>query len=133
MALTTEERERVRYHLGYLQVQPAASISFGIPRPIQTLFLVETALTNLLEVAEPRVRRIIQVMDDIECKLIDSVDVLEASQMGDLHTRENAPGLIDKEYYRWASRLADVLGVPLYPYSARFKQFVGGGNVPVRR
>jgi hypothetical protein len=133
LALTTAERERVRYHLGYLQVEPAASISFGIPRPIQTLFLVETALTNLLEVAEPRLRKIIQVMDDIECKLIDSVDVLEASQMGDLHTRENAPGLIDKEYYRWASRLADMLGVPLYPYSARFKQFIGGGNVPVRR
>lgn len=133
MALTTEERERVRYHLGYLQVEPAASISFGIPRPIQTLFLVETALTNLLDVALPRVRKIIQIMDDIECKLVDSVDVLEASQMGDLHTRENAPSLIDREYYRWASRLADMLGVPLYPYSARFKQFVGGGNVPVRR
>ncbi len=133
MGLTREEKERVRYHLGYLQVQPAASIQFGIPRPIQTLFLVETALGNLLPEAEPRVRKTIQIMDDIECKLVDSVDVLEASQLGDLHTRENAPGLIDKEYYRWASRLADILGVPLYPYSERFKQFIGGGNVPVRR
>lgn len=133
MALTTEEKERARYHLGYLQVQPAASIQFGIPRPIQTLFLVESAFSNLLEVAEPRVRKIIQIMDEIECKLFDSIDVLEASQLGDLHTRENAPGLIDKEYYRWASRLADILGVPLYPYSERFKAFIGGGNVPVRR
>ena len=44
MALTAEERQQVRYHLGFVSVFPAASINFGMPRPIQTLFLVEQAM-----------------------------------------------------------------------------------------
>ena len=84
--------------------------------------------------AEDRVRRLLNILDRIECRIEQSADVLEASQMGDLHTRENAPELLEKEYVRWASRLADVLGVPLYPYSQRFRKYVGGGgNIPVRR
>jgi hypothetical protein len=72
MALTDEERQRVRYHLGYPSVQPAASISFGLPRPQQTLFLVESAMNLLMPVAENEVRRIIGVMDGVECRLIDA-------------------------------------------------------------
>ena len=51
--LTEEEKERVRYHLGYMETsfggnQTAASLQFGIPRPVQTMFLVEEAIQNLL-------------------------------------------------------------------------------------
>ncbi|KKK54507.1 hypothetical protein LCGC14_3083990, partial [marine sediment metagenome] len=44
MPLTEAEKERVRYHLGYLQVSAAASIQLGIPRPLQTVFLLEQGL-----------------------------------------------------------------------------------------
>src|SRR5690348_18082117 len=45
------------YHMGYLQVSPAASITYGIPAPIQTMFLVEAAMDRLLVNAEDRVRK----------------------------------------------------------------------------
>lgn len=130
MALTTAERERVRYHLGYLQVQPAAAMTFGLPRPIQTLFIVESAMERILEVAIPRVRRILDVLDKVECRLESAQARLAATQLGDLHLRDGEPDLLEREYDRWARRLADIFGVPLYPYAKRF-QSSRAGNVSV--
>ena len=39
MALTEAEKERVRYHLGYLGVSDAASLNFGIPASRQNAVL----------------------------------------------------------------------------------------------
>lgn len=125
----------MRYHLGYPSVQPAASIQFGLPTPSQTAFLVESAFNLLLPEARPRARAIACKMDQIECKLLGTTDVLEASKLGELETRENAPDLMEREYARWGYRLAEVLGVPVYPFSEKYKR--GGarmaGSIPVRR
>lgn len=136
MALTAAERERVRYHLGYLNTAAAASLTFGIPKPIQTLFLVEQAMTDLLVVAEPRVRNILCRLDNIETRLDQALDTLDAAQIGELRLRtgkagESTPDLLEREYIRWAGRLADQLGVPLYPYSKRFSNAGNSVNVPV--
>lgn len=132
MALTPEEKVRVRYHLGYLNVQPAASLSFGIPKPQQTMFLVEQSMDLLIAGAEDIVRRLIGILDSIECKLLEAAEYLVAESIGDLKLREKAPQALEQEYGRWAKRLADTLGVPLYPFSARFSGGSGGaGNVPV--
>lgn len=135
MPLTTQDREKIRYHLGYINVQPAASITFGVPRPQQTLFLVETAMSNILEESIPRVRQIVSVLDSIECKLIDAQERLKATELGELKLRRDETDALDKEYLRWASRLADLLGVPLYAYSQRFASLTQrrAGNVPVFR
>jgi hypothetical protein len=134
MPLDAREKERARYHLGYLAVQPAASIQFGIPRPIQTMFLVETALENIIEEAVDRVRKILKIMDDTEMRLVESQDRLAASALDALKLRENEPDLLEREYVRWGWRLADVLGVPIYPYSNRYRMGAGtrAGSIPVR-
>ncbi len=134
MPLSEQEKERVRYHLGYLEVQGAASIQFGIPRPLQTVFLVEEALTQLIENAVPRVRRILRVMDDVEDRLEESQVRLAAKQLDSLHLRDNEPDMLEKEYVRWGWRLADVFGVPIYPYSNRYRMATGtvAGSIPVR-
>ena len=66
MPLSVEERDRIKYHLGFLAVSPAASIQLGIARPVQTLFLIEDAMDNLLEVAVPRVLQQLVILDNIE-------------------------------------------------------------------
>lgn len=134
MPLDAAEKERVRFHLGYPEVQPAASIQFGIPRPIQTAFLVEDAMSNIIEVAVDRIRRILKIMDDIESKLVDAQDRLAAIQLSDLHLRENEPDQLEHEYVRWGYRLADIVGVPIYAFSMRYRNFAGSqaGSIPVR-
>lgn len=134
MPLTDAEKERVRYHLGYLEVSGAASIQLGIPRPLQTVFLLEQGLNNVIENAIPRVRRILNVMDGVEEKLHESQDRLAAKQLDSLQLRDNEPDMLEKEYVRWGYRLADLFGVPIYPYSNRYKVFSGvvAGSIPVR-
>jgi hypothetical protein len=135
MALTTSERERVRYHLGYPEVQPAASIQYGMPAPVQTAFLVEFAMSNILPEAEDRVRRICGVMDTVESQLLSAQMRLAALALDELKLRPDEPDKLEREYVRWGCRLADMLGVPIYAYSTRYMGKVGGvsgGTIPVR-
>lgn len=132
MALTASEKERIRYHLGYGSVNPAAAISFGLPALIQPLFIVENAMDNLPLESEERVRRILSVLDGVECRLIEVQTHLFAEALGELRPRADAPDKLEREYYRWAVRLAETLRVPLYPFAERFRRFLGGGvNIPV--
>lgn len=136
MPLSLSDRERVRYHLGFLDVGTAASIQFGIPRPLQTLFLVEEAMNNLLELAIPRVQKILSIMDGVEDRLVDAQDRLAAKQLDELQLRDDEGELLEREYVRWGSRLADIFGVPIYAYSKRYKDRLFGvtaGSIPVRR
>lgn len=135
MALTDEEKQRVRYFLGYPSVTPAVGITFGVPRPIQTLFLVELAMNNLLSVAEDKVRSILNIMDGIECRLVDAQERLAAKSLDNLTMRADETDALEAEYYRWGGRLADTLGVPFYAYSNRYKRHGGrvfAGSIPVR-
>lgn len=134
-SFTDSEKERIRYHLGYLGVSTAASVQFGIPRPLQTLFLVETSMTNILPAAIPRVQRVLAVMDGIEEKLVDAQDRLAAIQLDSLKLREDETEKLENEYVRWGCRLADILGCPIYPYATRYKGRLGGvsaGSIPVK-
>ena len=137
-ALTDEEKEKTRYHLGYLETSLAPSIQLGIPRPLQTVFLLEQGLELLVNgFAVNRVRCILKILDDIECQLLSAISTLGATSLGNLTLHPLASkGIlftdsIEKEYKRWSSRLADILGVPKYPYAARNKRSGPGSMVPV--
>ena len=139
--LTEGEKERIRYHLGYMETsfgsnQAAASLSFGIPRPAQTMFLVESAIQELLTnlFAVERVRGILQTMDNLEAQIAAAACMLAAEKLGDMTLRgakcgETFTDLLEREYVRWGYRLADVLGVPVYPYSRRYQSGNRGCNV----
>ena len=134
VVFTDQEKEQILYHLGYLETSPAASLTFGQPRPIETLFLVESAINLVVsEFAGNRIRRILNVLEGVECRLVAAQDRLAAKSVDNLVLNEGEPDKLEREYYRWAGRLADVLGVPLYFYSERFKQArgMGAGSIPV--
>lgn len=135
MALTASEKERIRYHTGHGSISPAAAISYGLPALIQPLFILENAMSLVDNNTEDRIRRLLKILDDIECRLIDAQPRLAAESVGELKTRMNEPDLLEREYVRWGFRLADTLRVPIYPYSARYKPYIHGmaGSIPVRR
>lgn len=135
--LSDADKERCRYHLGYMEVSFAASLQYGLPRPIQTMFMVEQALGLLNnDGAVARAIGILNILDATEMRIANSQCVLVAEKLGDLSLRSAAPNLtypdlLEKEYGRWAKRLADILGVPLYPYSTRFRPTGPTRNLPV--
>lgn len=136
--LTDQDKERCRYHTGYMETSFAPTLQFGSARPMQTMFLLEQALNLMVNpYAIARLRTVLETLDQIEQQLVSpGVELLYAKKLGELELREATHGmtstdLIEREYVRWAKRLADILGVPLYPYSERFKRR-GPGNVTVR-
>lgn len=138
--LDRQEKARVRHHTGYPEVQPAASMQFGLPKPLQTAFLLESAMENLMPEAVPRVREILQICDDLEQQMINAQCALKVDGVGTIKMAGSADpkarlvtDRLESEYVRWAMRLVDIFGVPLYPFSERFRKARSGGNVPRRR
>lgn len=135
VTLTNEEKSKVRRHLGYPETTATSAYAFGIPITLQGMFLVDNAMNVLNEEGASRVRSLLTILDGMEQKIIKAVCTLTVESVGDIKMRGAQSGmtgtdLLEREYRRWASRLADCLGVPFYPYSNRFG---GGGNVAVRR
>lgn len=135
-ALTPQDRSRVKYHLGFLAVSPAASLSFGIPRPIATAFLIEDAMNNLIDDGWviPNVLRILGILDGIECRMVAAQDYLPASKLGSLEVRPDHIEALLETYYDWSGRLGSIFGCPPYPYDRRNQAAAGtlGGNLKVR-
>ncbi len=141
--LSQDEKARCRHHTGYPEVQPAASIQFGLPKPAQAAFMLELAMENVMVTAVPRIRDILQILDNIEQKIVDAqcylvadkLDTITLAGAGDPKARLVTDRLED-EYVRWASRLVDIFGVPLYPFSSRFNSSgtsTSARVIPVRR
>lgn len=137
MALLDADKERARYHLGYMQVVSASSFAFGLPQVVETQFMFENALGRLQVNAERRFVSILDKLDEIECRLFRSSEELFAKRAGDLEPNLSQPDDVERELVRWACQLAQMLGVAPYPFSERFKSLssMGGraGNVSVRR
>lgn len=132
MAFGPAEKERIRYHLGYLNVQPAASLQFGQVSPIQTLFMVDSAMEKVLPEGENRIRKMLSHMDRIECEMMEGIDFLPANRTEGVEIRREHIDDLEKEYYRWATRLAGQLGVPLYYYAEKFRLGRSGSITNVR-
>lgn len=135
--LSDADKERARYHLGYLEVTVASSFAFGMPAGAETQFMVESALQRVRPDAEFRVVKILDILDRIECKLERASGELFAKRAGDLEPNLEQPSDLERELVRWACQLAGMLGVAPYPWSERFKTLMNGGgragNIPVRR
>lgn len=129
--LSDEEKARIRYHMGYLQTDPVTSIQLGVPAASQPMFLVEGQMNRIPTTAIGYIRRCLAVMDNIDNRLIDALDRLQARKVEGIELREDETDALEREYYRWAQRLSDNIGAPLNPYSERFSPFVQHGNGPM--
>jgi hypothetical protein len=139
--LSQLDQDRIKFHLGYTSASTAAALQYGFAIPLQTLFLLDSAMNQMPEIAIPRVLSILGIMDNIIFgKLVDSQDYLAAERLGEMTLRpairgQTHPDLLRRELRFYASTLADTFGVPYYPFSERFipGAMGGAGNGRVTR
>lgn len=134
--LTPEEMADIRYHLGYPSVEPAASIQLGIPRVSETQFLLETAMTKVLPQSLSRVRSVLSQLNCIEQQISNARTRLKAIAVGNIKLNNSEADNLEHEHARWAARMADLLGCPLYPFALRNAEVsnsVAAGNLRVVR
>ena len=129
--LTEEEKARIRYHLGYLQTDPVASIQLGFPRASQTMFLVEAAMNRIPDTAIALVRSCVARCDATEQRLFECQERMAATRVDEVDLNENEPTMLRTEYRYWVQKLSDQLGAPINPYSAAFQAGTQPLNVPV--
>jgi hypothetical protein len=133
VTISAADIARAREHLGYTAARPASGLAFGYPILTEPQFLFEQQIQNLVPANEPKVIKILDVLDRIECKMIEVATAgAPAERAEDVTPNLDEPGWLEAEYKRWALRLADLLGCPLCPWAERFKEARNVGNIRVR-
>lgn len=117
---TEEEQGRILFHLGYMQQTVSSFAAFGVLATTENQFIAINALQHVPLSRAMLVRDLLSKLDDIGSKLFEAVDFLVAKELGEMTLRDDHPDLLEREYTRWAKRLADSLGVTTNPYSERF-------------
>lgn len=129
--LTEEEKARIRYHLGYPQTDPVASIQLGVPRASQPMFLVEGQMNRIPDSAIALVRRCVANCDATDQRILECQERMAARRADEIDLNENEADMLRKEYRFWVQRLADILGAPINPFAAAFTAGASPLNVPV--
>lgn len=126
MALSLEERVRVRHHLGYPQLGTIPMLSLGVPSAGQPAWLLEMAMDRLLPEAEPLARRVLGQCDSIEKQMCEARGRLPVVRViGSIDLNQNELEKLTDEYVRWTDKLADVFTAMKQPFSLYHQKLDG--------
>lgn len=130
--LTNEEKARIRHHMGYLNVQAAATFQLGVPAALQTTFMIELAFEKIIPDAENMVKVFLCRMDDVEKQVFGNLDLAEIESTGNIKVDPKRLAKLAQTYKIAQEALANLLGVPPNPFDMRgWLSGAGGMNVPV--
>lgn len=131
--LTAEQKMKARHHLGYLNVQAAATFNLGIPAGVQTQFMIEGAWDKILPEAENLVAVLICRLDDVEREVFGGIEFASITATGSIQVNPTRLKELAKYYLIAQESLANLLGVPPNPFDQRsWLASAGGVNCPVR-
>jgi hypothetical protein len=122
MALTDDEKGKVREYLGYPQLEAATFYQLGTPRQARPAFVLEQNMLNLLPAGEVQVRALLAKLANSRSEIEASLGRLKASKLGpiELNGREMDQR---KQHDTWLVRqLAAVLNVePRTPQTVKVR------------
>ena len=127
--LTNDQKVRARHHLGYLNVQAAATFQLGIPAAVQTQFMIEGAWAKILPEAENLAAVLICRLDEIENEIYGGIDLASVNQVSEVQVNPKRFQELGKYYRHARDSLANLLGVPANPFDMRELATGGGGAV----
>ena len=126
--LTEEEKNRIRYHGGYLVVDPASAIIIGIPAATQPAFLVEQAMEHIPESAVAIIRNTVAKCDITENNIMLAQTRMVARSVDEIDLNPEEADQLRGEYRFWVQKLYDILGAPINAYASAFQS---GGRPPL--
>ena len=128
MPLTEQEKVSIRDHMGYLNVAEVYTFVLGTPAGVETQFLIEGAMQRVLESALPRLRNVLQVLEQIRAQKVANLENLAVSKLGNIELRADEQKQLDAQYDQWVGVLENMIGCPRNPFD---KRGGGGLNLPV--
>ena len=125
--LTEEEKGRIRYHLGYPNIQQNTQIALGFPAAGHTQFILETAMNRIRPSGEPLLRRALNECECIDAQLAQARrQRIQTAAVSDIILRgpEELSALED-QYDLWTDKLCDILGCTKNPFSHTHQRIRG--------
>lgn len=130
MALSAQDKARVRYHMGYPQVTQAQTfVVGGVPAPMELNFLIEGAMNKIAPESEGTFRGLLDKLDGIEAQMIQDQPNIAAKQVGNVTPNQDEFKQLIYQYQYWQGQLSNMLAVPVNPFDKRFAAM--GINCPV--
>lgn len=129
--LEDETKARIRHHGGYLQVEEASTFVLGAPAGVQTQFIIEKAMNEVLPSGVPKLMQILNILDTIEGQMVEDFELLAVDSIGDITLRKDEQKALTERYDYWVSALMNVIGCYRNPFDKRRTTGQGFGNVPV--
>ena len=126
--LTEEEKARIRYHGGYLQITPASAIILGLPAATQPAFLVEQAMEHIPDTAIAIIRNLVAKCDITENNIMLAQTRMVAKSVDEIDLNPDEANQLRGEYRYWVQKLYDNLGAPINAYASAFQS---GGRPPL--
>ena len=128
MALTEQEKSRIRSHLGYPEVSAVSTFALGVPMAIEPSFMLEGAMDRLRPEAEDITREKLATLDGIEGQMRGDLELLAVSRVEEIEINPKEHEKLLQQYLYWRNSLANDLRVLPNPYDFRF---LGGTGVNV--
>ena len=131
MALSEQEKQAIRYYLGYPSIVQGAALSLGVPDKTQLSFILELNMQDVLEISEPWIRRCIQELqciEDQQTKVRGSLEVAQVTGSVRLRSGEAMDDL-DDSTRRWVSKLSDILASPPNPFGNNMARLNMAGGI----
>jgi hypothetical protein len=119
-SLSDAEKFSILRHLGYPVTAAVASINLGFPAFTQPMWIVTQAMGLIPEAAISLVRLLVARCDETEKKMYEAQERLVAKRTDGVELNNDECDQLEREYWRWGYRLAELLGVPVYCYARRF-------------
>jgi len=131
VTIAESDKVRARYHLGYVQIASAYTFNLGVPAAIQTQFMIEGALNNVLPQAEQKFVWVLDQLDMIECQMITDRPNLAATHVDEIGINLKEFRYLREHYLYFQTTLANMLACPPNPFDQRpgLGQGYGAGSV----
>lgn len=127
--LTPEERVRIRYHMGFMNVGSVQTYALGVPAAVEQAFLIEGAMDKVMPEALSLVREHIVILDTIMAEMVQNVELLAVNKVGEIEINQKMMGALEKRYDFFRQSLGNLFGVIPNPFD---KRSMGRSlNVPV--
>lgn len=129
-----EEKASIRHHLGYPNVSQISTFALGVGAGVETNFVIERAMEQVTEKGAALVRRLLAVLDKIECQMIEDMENMAVSSIGEITVDPKEQAKLKREYLYWGDALANAIGAVRNPFDLRFnpRTTEGGINVSVQ-
>lgn len=129
MAFSDDEKVRIRYHLGFINVNYLYTFHVGVASSVPNQSILEGMMERVLPEAEYLVRKVLSRCETTEDQMFENQDALVVDAIEGLQIRSDGQTQFRNVYLYWRSALANLLAVAPNPYDQRFETLM---NVPVR-